>query len=982
MSEPYPVSEPLVAHFDVTLDLHEVRDEFIGWIRYNSDLFEATTITRMIEHFQVLLEGIVADPHQRIGDLPLLTPAEREQLLIHGNATQDMGSDDRCVHTLFEEQVCRTPDAIAVVYEGRQLTYRQLNEKANQLAHYLQAIGVGPEVLVGLCVERSLEMLVGLLGILKAGGAYVPYDPACPPRRLAIMLGDAHVPVLLTQEWLRGRLPIHGAQVVCLDTDWPLIARQSPANPLSGTTAVNAAYVIYTSGSTGRPNGVVVEHRALANYTVAAQTEFALQPEDRVLQFASLSFDAAAEEIYPCLVSGATLVVRPPAMLDSQSVFLDTCRALGLTVLDLPTAFWHDLVWHLAQHAASLPASVRLVVIGGEALHPERLRQWRQHVTDRIRLLNTYGPTETTVAVTLCDLSSPPAVAAAHTWAGSIGRPLRHIQAYVLNEHLQLAPISVPGELYIGGASLARGYLNRPDLTTERFIPHPFSDAPGARLYKTGDRACYRPDGQLEYLGRIDDQVKIRGMRVEPGEIEAVLVEHPSVREAAVVAREDAWHSQQLVAYVGTGGAQAPATGELRSFLHAKLPAQMVPASFVVLDAWPLTPSGKLDRKMLPAPEDRRSEERSAYVAPRDAVERQLATIWEGMLGIQPIGITDNFFDLGGHSLLAVRLFERIARECGRRLPLGILFEQGTIEHIAALLRAYEPAADRVAAVAIQPEGAGPPFFCAHPFNGIILYYRHLARYLGRDHPVYGLEPRLIDDGRLDRTRVEDMAADCVSQIRRIQPVGPYYLGGYSSGGVVAFEIAQQLRAQGETVALLALFDTYCLYPGMPITAASPPLPSLRKKLSYHKAVWLHLRPRQKLAYAWLRAEGIGKRVLRMYQAHRQPRSAPQPPVDTYASPPAWLPYTPQIYPGHITFFCANEPPVGVPDTRLNWRQFAADGLEVHVVPGDHYAMLQEPAIARHVATMIDHCLRRPAAGVQVGHTRSEQRDSPVLSMM
>lgn len=468
-------------------------------------------------------------------------------LLVHWNDTQ-AAHQEQCIHELFETQVAQTPNAIAVVFEEQQLTYQELNQQTNQLAHHLRKLGVGPEVLVGICVERSLEMVVGLLAILKAGGAYVPLDPAYPKERLAFMLADAQVPVLLTQHRQLEWLPQHGAKAVCLDTDWQVIAQESQEKPVNWATPVNLAYVIYTSGSTGKPKGVMIQHRSIVSFTKTVSIEYTLEPGDRVLQFASISFDAAAEEIFPCLARGATLVLRTQEMLTSVPVFLQACRALHLTVLDLPTAFWHQVSAELSKGLV-LPESLRLVIIGGERALPQWLATWQEHVDRRVRLVNSYGPTEATVVATMCTLSGVRAVDTTGRVL-PIGCAIDNVQTYVLNQDLQPVPVEVIGELYIGGVGVARGYLNQPELTAEKFIPNPFSEAPGTRLYKTGDLVRYRPDGNLEFLSRIDHQEKIRGFRVELKEIETVLGQHPAVWETVVLAREDVPGDKRLVAYV------------------------------------------------------------------------------------------------------------------------------------------------------------------------------------------------------------------------------------------------------------------------------------------------------------------------------------------------------------------------------------------------------------------------------------------------
>jgi len=543
------ISEPGsndTAKLDLSLSLQKTKQGLIGAFEYSTDLFDTTTIARMREHWQTLLAGIVANSEQRLSDLPILTAIEQSKLLVEWNQTQQGYPQNLCIHQLFEAQVEQTPDAVAVIFKEEYLTYRELNAKANQLAHHLQALGVKPETLVAICVERSLEMIVGLLGILKAGGAYVPLDAAYPSERLAFMLEDSAVPVLLTQQRLVDRLAQHEAQIVCLDTQWETIAQHSEENTACGVNSENLAYVIYTSGSTGKPKGVTIQHRSLVNYTTAVNIEYEIQKCDRILQFSSISFDVSAEEIYTSLTSGATLVWRTDSMLDSIEGFLQKCKNWEITVMALPTAYWHELTVFLSQKTVVLPPSLRLIIIGGEKALPDQLKTWLECVEQPVRLVNNYGPTETTVGATIYDLS----VADTTLKELPIGRPLGNVQTYILDGNRQPLPIGIPGELHIGGAGVARGYLNRPDLTDERFIRNPFSNHPGERLYKTGDLVRYLSDGNIEYLGRIDDQVKIRGFRIELGEIEAVLAKHPNVRSVTVIDQEDAPGNKRLVAYL------------------------------------------------------------------------------------------------------------------------------------------------------------------------------------------------------------------------------------------------------------------------------------------------------------------------------------------------------------------------------------------------------------------------------------------------
>ncbi len=675
--------------FDLTLVMTETERGVEGKFGYNTDLFDAETIARMASHFQTLVEGIAADPERRLADLPLLKSTERRRLLDEWNETRVIYPHTECIHQLFEEQAARTPDAIAVTSGEKHCTYRELDRRANQLAHHLRGLGVGPDVLVGISVERSPEMVVGLLGILKAGGAYVPLDPAYPRERLAFMARDSQLAILLTQQGLRRNLPAGDARVICLDSDWNVIGQENAENPGPRATARNQVYVIYTSGTTGKPKGVQVEHRSLVNYANVACDEFGVETGDRVLQFASISFDAAAEEIFPCLARGATLVLRSDEMISSATTFVEHCRALGLTIVDLPTAYWHQVTAEISAQGLALPGGLRLVIIGGERAKPEHLEAWQRCVGQRVRLLNTYGPTEATIVVTSWQADSTPV----RMQEVPIGRPVGNVRAYVLDRHLQPTPIGVAGELHLGGAGLARGYLKRPGLTGERFVPDPFppsippiggEERGGGRLYKTGDRARYLGDGNIEFLGRLDQQVKIRGFRIELGEIEARLHEHPEMKEALVVVGGDG-DEGRLIAYVVPGRA-APSTSELRAFLKQTLPDHMLPSAFVELEELPLTRSGKIDHKALPAPGSARPSLAESYVEPRTELERILAGMWEDLLGRERIGARDNFFELGGDSLRAAIFINLLQKELGEVIYVVVLFDAPTVASLADYL--------------------------------------------------------------------------------------------------------------------------------------------------------------------------------------------------------------------------------------------------------------------------------------------------------
>jgi amino acid adenylation domain-containing protein len=669
------------AAFEVGLTLAERRDGggLSASITYNALLFDPATVVRLLERYGRLLAA-VANPEQRLWDFDLLSETERSEVLVWGGAPEETAAVPFVpVHRAFEERAAAAPDAVAVIAGERRLTYGELDRWSNRLAHRLRLLGVGPEQVVGVAVERSPELIVALLAVLKAGGAYAPLDPSYPPERLAFILDDAAATVLLTTAAVLAAVPALGegqALPLLLDGDGPAGESEAPLDIVVDED--NLVYLIYTSGSTGRPKGVMVRHGALAGYVAGFREEHALSPQDGVLQFASIGFDTSAEEIYPCLTSGATLVLRDEEMLASTPDFLRACGELGVTVLDLPTAFWHEMTARLLEESAELPSSLRLTILGGERVQPERLAAWQGLGYEQLRLVNTYGPTETTIVATRCELTAGRDVPG----EVPIGQPVPGARAYVADPYLDLSAKGIPGELCIAGAGLARGYLGRPDLTAERFLPDPWSAEPGARLYRTGDLVRWLPSGDLEFLGRIDDQVKIRGYRVELREIEAALGLYPAVAEAVVVPREDTPGDRRLVAYVVPCNGEAPAS-ELRAFLRERLPDYMVPASVVTLRSLPITPSGKVDRRALPAPDRFRAEADSAFIPPRTAAEETVASIWQTVLGLDRVGATDNFFELGGHSLLLPQVMHRLRSSFQVEIPLRTLFDEATVEGLA-----------------------------------------------------------------------------------------------------------------------------------------------------------------------------------------------------------------------------------------------------------------------------------------------------------
>jgi amino acid adenylation domain-containing protein len=935
-------SETGIAKFDLTLLMTETEQGLAGTIEYATDLFEAKTIKRMTGHYRTLLENILAHPSLPLSEIPLLTVAEEHLLLTQWNETTADFPSDKCLHQLFEEQVERTPDAVAVVSEDERVSYRELNQRANRLAHYLRRLGVCADELVGICVKRSVMMVVGVLGIMKAGGGYVPLDGEYPLERLSFMMEDAGIRVLLTDEEMARRLPEHGARVVYLDRDWGSIERESVNNPSSLNSGESVAYAIYTSGSTGRPKGIVVPQRAV-NRLVCNTNYIKLDQSDRVAQASNFAFDAATFEIWGALVHGAQLVIMTKDVVLSSSEFSRQIREHGISILFLTTALFN----HLARESPETFGSLRYLLFGGEAVDPGWAREVLRSAAPE-RLLHVYGPTESTTFATWY----PVLDVAEDATTIPIGRPLSNTQAYILDQYMRPVPVGVHGELHLGGDGLVRAYLNRPELTAEKFVPHPFTPVPGARLYKTGDVARYLPDGNIEFVGRLDYQVKIRGFRVEPGEVEAILAEHEGVREAALVLHEVSPGEKRLVAYVVAK--ESLSNSELREFLKRRLPDYMVPSAFVMMEALPLTPSGKVDRRALPAPDSMRGEKGETFVPPRNALELQLAQIWEEVLKVQPISVTDNFFELGGHSLSAVHLMARIRHVFGPDLPLATLFEGGTIETLVAVLR-QQGTQSSSPLVGIQTKGAKRPFFCVHPAGGNIICYISLARRLGLDQPLYGLQARGLDGKHEPLESIEEMAAHYLEALRGVQPCGPYLLGGWSLGGALAFEMARQLQSQGEEIALLALMDSPAPVAShnhndeelddaslLAAKAADAGLPINEEELR-------GLEPDERLRYFLDQGRKCrlipadydleqASRLLRVYKTNVR----------------ALRLYNPRGSVNRVTLFRAIEmleASVGPTsensalDATLGWSKFSSEPVEVYDVPGDHMSMMTEPDV-------------------------------------
>ncbi|ARU62958.1 hypothetical protein CBW65_19700 [Tumebacillus avium] len=778
-----------VANFELALMVYESEAGQLHAFNYQADLFEAATIERMAEHLQTLLAALVANPDCQIGDLPLLSAAEVQQFDAWNAGTFDF-PHDKCAHELIAAHAARKPQAVAVECDGETLSYAELDARANALAHHLQNLGVAPDVLVGVCMEKSLEFVISLLAVQKAGGAYVPIDPAHPQDRIAYMLEDAQMAVLLTKEHLLPHLPASAAATVCVDREDSFAGYPDTA-PVTTVQPHHLAYMLYTSGSTGKPKAVMIEHRQLVSTLTALIEEFGYDSSTRKLSVTTMTFDINVAEIFaPLLAGGTTVLLSKEQVLNIPLLIGELGRST--ICMSVPTLMRH-VAQEIMQQGTPI-TSLRTLFAGGEAV-PADLQALLRQAFPNARIIVAYGPTETTILCTFQEAGERA------TERLIIGRALKNAKLRVYDAQGARVPLGVSGELYIGGFGVGRGYLGQPELTAEQFV-----ELDGERWYKSGDLVRFLQDGTLEFLGRIDHQVKIRGFRIEIGEIESLLTAHPQVALTTVLALDDPHGEKRLVAYVEAADAEG-LTAELRAHLRQSLPEYMIPSAFVVMEQLPLNDNGKIDRRALPVPEEIGIEREIEFVAPRDELETELAAIWEELLGTAP-SVKDDFFAIGGHSLLAVRMMALVEQRLGFSLPLAVLFQDGTIEGLAGLLRQGAGTRTGTSIVPIQANGSKSPLFVVHPVGGGVFSYFELSRRLGADQPFYGLQALGFDDDSLPLTTMEEMAAWYIEEMRGVQAHGPYRLGGWSLGGAIAFEMTRQLRAQGETVELLLLLDT------------------------------------------------------------------------------------------------------------------------------------------------------------------------------
>ncbi len=932
-----------IAKFDISLSTAEVTEGLKAELVYNADLFEADTIIQVLENYQNLLEGIVADPERRISLQPLLSEAELHRQLVSWNNVSTDYPRNSTIQQLFEEQAEQTPQSVAVAFEDQTLTYAQLNAKANQLAHYLRAQGVAAETLVGISIARSLEMIVALLGILKAGGAYLPLDGSYPRARLASMVNDAQPPLLLSSETHVEKFADYSGQLVILNQE--LCEKESQENLRINVSQDNLAYVMYTSASTGKPKGVCINHRGVVR--LVRNTNYADLSRDQVfLQLSAISFDVSTFEIWGSLLNGARLALMRPG-LPSLAEIGNAIRGHRVSTLWLTAGLFQLMVDEQLNDLAEL----RQLLAGGDVLSVAHVKRFLREAPSS-KLINGYGPTENTT-FTCCYTATDAAQFESNV---PIGRPISNTQVYILDKNLQPVPVGVSGQLYTGGDGLARCYLNNPELTAEKFIPNPFSKNSKDRLYNTGDIARHRKDGTIEFVGRVDNQLKVRGFRVESGEIESVLLEHPDVKEALVVGPLDEIGGRQLVAYVVSRSFDE-GIPILRSFLKNKLPDYMIPAAIIRLDSFPLTPNGKINREALPAASFTKTA--SFFAPPRNQTEERLLSIWQKILGNPQIGIHDNFFELGGHSLQAIQLISRLRDSFQVELPFRVLFDAPTVAELAqclpALLGRLEvtPQKPLPFFVPVQPSGWRQPLFILPGEGGEaeLLGFSKLASSIGLDQPTYGLVPPTTKENgtQLD---VRTMAGECVRELRAFQPEGPYFIVGYCIGGIVAFEIARQLESITQVGALI-LIDT--LYPaGVPHhlrRADRHLLPHFRERMKMHIKAMSKQTANQQLGYLLGRIKTMNRMIHDRYDEKNLGRPTGHAGNQRYLK--ALAHYRAETYRGKMVLMTTQD--LYRKNPTMGWSEFAAGGLEIHQIAGDHNTCMKEHA--ETTAKLLRSCL-------------------------
>ena len=959
------------SQFDLTFTVSDVEDQVLVSLEYNADLFKESTISLFLAHFQSLLTQIIRNPDQSIGKLNFLLDEERQKILVEWNNTALPEMPQACIHALFEAQVESTPEATVLIFEGTRISYRELNEQANQIARYLRKLGVQDESLVGVCLERSPYLICALLGVMKAGGAYLPLSPTHPKERLAFMIADAQAGVILTRAGLRQVLPENSAKIVCVDSDQQLFSAESIENPGLPTKQDQLAYVIYTSGSTGTPKGILGLHKGAINRFQWMWNRYPFTPTDVCCHKTWINFVDSIWEIFGPLLKGIPAVIFSDEIVKDTRLFVQALAENHVTRIVLVPSLLSVILDTVQDAHQSLP-DLGFWVSSGEAISLELVKRFYSQFPDAC-LLNLYGSSEASADSTFYEVPKSLVLASV-----PIGKPISNTQAYILDTNLQLAPVGNQGELFIGGAGLARGYLNHADWTAERFIANPFSPEISPRLYRTGDLARYLPDGNIEYLGRIGSQVKIRGMRVELEEVEMMLCKHPAVQDAVVWWIMDAADTKRLIAYFKPKDTQENnaqlAVPNFRQFLAKWLPEYMIPAQFVPIEHFPLTSSGKVNYRALPLPVSDSLEHKADIIQPHDQIERKMLNLWEEVLEQSPISIQDNFFDIGGHSLLAIQLFTRIEREFGQRVPIISIFRTPTIEGLAEVIRSGKVYDSPPVLIPMQQNGTRPPFFCIHGFGGGVTGYYDLAQLMGEDQPFIGVQAKGIDSQETPHSDVVEMASYYLAAIRAAQPKGPYYLGGYCYGGVVAFEIARQLESLGEEIALLAVFEGYA-----PIRAETRIYLKPRYILNFIKNVpyWLHdfrqISGNQKVARVTIALRFLGRSLFGV--KNKSSWLVINDAVDNVDQIPeqyralmeihlnAMLQYTPHPIKSKLTLFRVR----GLSlfrafDPTMGWSRLTKSGVKIEFIDGAHFNITARPqveSLARRLKANIEEANRQ-----------------------
>ena len=954
------VASPLAAHdqnvrFDLEVHLRQRTDNLSGTVSFSTELYDHITIDRMIDHYLTILQGIVANPDQSISELPLMTESERHQLLVQWNGRSVDYPKDQGIHKIFQQCVDRTPHSVAIIFEEQTFTYRELNERANQLAHYLTKLGVRRGAMAGVSLARSEQQVIGILGILKAGAAYVPLDPDYPTARLEEMIDDAGVEYLVTQSSLMESFVDIDCQRVCLDLDAESMQRLPVSNPSNGTKADDIASVMYTSGSTGRPKGVAVPHRAIARLVFG--NDYAAFGPDRVfLQLATMSFDASTFEVWGSLLHGAKLVIAPvglPEITELQSML----QIHGVTTLWLTATLFNQIV----EDNPDVLQNVEEILTGGEALSVRHIRMAQESFGEKVQLINGYGPTENT---TFTSCYRIPSNVAPECESIPIGRPISNTQVYLLDSMRNLVPIGVPGELYVGGAGLARGYVNQDRMTAEKFVENPFSEHTDSRLYRTGDVCRWRNDGVIEFLGRMDDQIKLRGYRIELGEIESALSEHPDIKQCVVALRSDEAHEKFLVGYIVPRLNCSPGSSEVRAFLKDRLPDYMVPSAIIALESLPTTSGGKLDRRKLPLPDKSRSQSGEDFVAPTSSTEQQLASIWCELLRTDVVGVNDNFFEIGGHSLLAVKLFKRMDDVFGCKLPIATLFHHGTVEHLAKVID--ESASQKLGTqiLTLSSSGIGRALYVMPGINGEVLCSKELVDQL--ESPVMGIQPSLDDVRHF--SDFQETARTLAESVTKHQGEGPYALMGFSYGALMAYAVAGILREQGAQVDVLAAVDSGPGRRGFEN--------DLRHRVNriacivWNLPFWACEEIRQfRFARSSKRFRGFFRRL---YRRAKRGFSAPLEYGDIWNEGTiparrreilqvafvAFREYEPLCYDGKMTLIRAKaQSLLRGAEIDYGWRRYASD-VDIEVVSGNHESILRTPNVEK-LAAKLNHLLSR-----------------------